>query len=130
MKRYITQFDRALSARWWMQLERSLVPGDVANDEFSDEISAQHAGMTPLALACALNKLPSVKVWRRTQICLLEYVHGVAETAHTRRSSWNSGRDAGSDPEGLVAGERRGGMWGGVPFLPGKGSAEAPIPKR
>jgi len=56
-----------------MQLERSLVPGDVANDEFSDEISAQHAGMTPLALACALNKLPSVKVWRHTQMpsCIL-----------------------------------------------------------
>ena len=45
-----------------MQLERSLAAGDVANEEFSAEINEQHAGMTPLALACALNKLPSVKV--------------------------------------------------------------------
>jgi len=46
-----------------VQLERSLVSGDVMNAEFSEEISKQHAGMTPLALASALNKLPSVKVW-------------------------------------------------------------------
>ena len=38
---------------------------DVVNEEFTEEISEQHAGMTPLALACALNKLPSVKVSRR-----------------------------------------------------------------
>ena len=31
-------------------------------EEFTEEISEQHAGMTPLALACALNKLPAVKV--------------------------------------------------------------------
>jgi len=45
-----------------VQLERSLTAGDVANEEFPPEINEQHAGMTPLALACALNKLPSVKV--------------------------------------------------------------------
>ena len=38
------------------------MPEDVANQEFSEEINEQHAGMTPLALACALNKLRSVKV--------------------------------------------------------------------
>jgi len=41
------------------------VTGDVANEEFSEAISEQHAGMTPLALACALNKLPLVKVLHR-----------------------------------------------------------------
>ena len=34
----------------------------MSNEEFSEEVSEQHAGMTPLALACALNKLRSVKV--------------------------------------------------------------------
>ena len=43
------------------------MPEDVVNEEFTEEISEQHAGMTPLALACALNKLPSVKVSRRLQ---------------------------------------------------------------
>jgi len=47
---------------WCVQLERSLATGDVANEEFSEEASEQHVGMTPLALACALNKLTSVKV--------------------------------------------------------------------
>jgi len=47
-----------------VQLERSLAPGDVSNEEFTEEISDQHAGMTPLALASALNKLRSVKVSR------------------------------------------------------------------
>jgi len=57
-----------------MQLERSLVSDDVANEEFSSEISEQHAGMTPLALACALNELPSVKVWRRLLLTAISCV--------------------------------------------------------
>jgi len=50
-----------------VQLQQSLVPEGVANEEFPQDISAHHAGMTPLALACALNKLPSVKVEHQLQ---------------------------------------------------------------
>jgi len=52
-----------------VQLERSLTAGDVANEEFLTEINEHHAGMTPLSLACALNKLPSVKVARHAACC-------------------------------------------------------------
>ena len=32
------------------------------NEKFDASINAQHAGITPLALACALNKVEMVKV--------------------------------------------------------------------
>ena len=58
----------------------------MANAEFTEEMSEKHAGMTPLALACALNKLPSVKVFTPLSSCASLYHRRPSRESIYRRS--------------------------------------------
>jgi len=50
------------------QLKQALEAGVNVNEKFSEDISTQHEGMTPLALASALNKVEAVKVCDRRNL--------------------------------------------------------------
>ena len=46
----------------WLQLHEACEAGADVNEKFIEDIDPQHAGMTALALASALNRLDLVKV--------------------------------------------------------------------